>query len=1765
MKTPRLLLALMLCFSLCVSAEEEKKYDIKPRLPQEHGKLTPAPQSAKEGDSVTVTVEPDAGYGLSDEVFYAKKNADGGWSAPQKAFNRSSFPDDRANNKQTCRFAMPAGDVEVWAEFASLRTLIIHQTENGKLKPRYGVDKSTDKIDSNVVRNVPRMPVILEVSPKTGYQLLDVIIVNVDTSDCKKTASEITITMPNEDEIVHVTPVFGLDKYNVTTDYNKNEVTVKVSNLTPKYREEVTVEILTVKGYIPANVSITGCDSTWQVDKPERQSNGGWKVVYRFKVGLKDVNVSVRAEQVFSVKAQDQKKSNRVKTYIPEMIPGYPGVARNGQQVPVVFQMPEEYHVKFTTQGDPNSTMVYHNVLRNSFADEGMSGWWESDEYVNKGLPMKVFTDSADNKYWHTSVRNSMSQTVKINWSSIPETAKKDGKLSIAAIASINPCRARIAKVSILANGTFLKDGELIVADMQEKNTGWKTELTTGYINSQASELKFVVDAEGHNPDKSLAYEGPMFDDLCLLLPASTDTIRNENVLIFTVNGNDVTVNYSPSGTQHKVYVDKTDHVDMTLHNTVTGEEGDTVRALKDDLIVIKGKTDENYAVYSMVWTPVMPDETPMNSPQAMSKDNGIKKNSKEEEGSAAIVYKPVRLEPDSVNMDAREWYGHFVVEHDADATVTPDVGNLKIKVYNYYGGLIKVSNTKPKQGETVEITVIPNNGCTYKGITTTPADVVTIKEEEVDPVTRGGKYSFVMPTAYITMRSEFIVPITTVEQLDSISRQRGEFRLENDLDLGDKWTKDISVSGFFNGNKHRITYGGSKSLFTNVYKNGVVSQLYVKANVKGNGYFLGGIAQKNVGKIEDCEVSGTVKNLKKGGVAGGIAGQNGPKQGTISHCHVLCDGIDAAKAYGIAFQDRGATIRDNVFNGQLVYGDGDAYMITNDEDASTIENNYYIQNDVNTRARVSRGASVTNATSLLALADEWAKDYPVLAASIKSKYSNGFSIKHSLPTGVSLVNLSSQSAAAGTVVTGSVSVSGNLHLDGISVSAPDGSDNQSCKITDNMDYTYSFSFVMPAHDVKITATTKDGLCIYTPQQFADISEQRGTFYLVRDLELNSWEKNVVLNGTFDGGGHTIKYNAKNECPGLFYKIRRGAVLQGLRVVGEVETNIDCGGITYENQGIIRNCHFVGNIKKLSKSSKKKEKKNLTPDKVSAIACMVENEQSLIDHCSATATLTAPNSQDVVDKNPLCYDIDNYLTHKNITNSHWISPTQSDKYREMLGIAEAARKDYPIYAQGIMDRINPCVIVGTDTIRVENGKTLDELTIIDGKPFVCTGDVKVNRVIYKREATNNKEQWVLPFAFDRIAGNGTFEYQKMIEKDKKPDLGEISKLSLSQTATSVNYQANYPWMVNCDGSEYVLTNSRGPITITATNNKNIAWYASLMDKAYFYAAYDSIPGITTKEGLMYLWDVAKQAFVCSDSVAIEPFRYYVQFYSQNNGGFVKYGNTKWARDEAASSTNRASVAPRRMASAKAEGWQPIFLDPRQPQSVTAAMLDDYEVAYLTDIDAEEVRDENADAPLPAVSLVYQKADSYTELPKALPLLVRAKRSDAAPLVNQQMGGEIDALLLLSAIFGDDEDVPSELADFDMPHYWCASFGNRLDIWPLPSSELYADMVDTDCLMFDDNFLEQSFNYPVDTDTRATGPMSYCISVLNSDTFEPLPLLGDRVYVEFISSAGEATGIDTVKGEGFMVHDSKSYNLSGQRVGAGYKGIIIQNGRKVMKR
>ena len=104
------------------------------------------------------------------------------------------------------------------------------------------------------------------------------------------------------------------------------------------------------------------------------------------------------------------------------------------------------------------------------------------------------------------------------------------------------------------------------------------------------------------------------------------------------------------------------------------------------------------------------------------------------------------------------------------------------------------------------------------------------------------------------------------------------------------------------------------------------------------------------------------------------------------------------------------------------------------------------------------------------------------------------------------------------------------------------------------------------------------------------------------------------------------------------------------------------------------------------------------------------------------------------------------------------------------------------------------------------------------------------------------------------------------------------------------------------------------------------------------------------------------------------------------------------------------------------------------------------------------------------------------------------------------------------------------------------------------------------MMFDDNYFDQSFLYAGRTDSRATAPMSYCITLLNTDTYELLPLLGNRVNVEFIASSDPSgEGETSVALPSLGGTEGGSYNLNGQRVGASYKGIVIQNGRKYLKR
>ena len=152
----------------------------------------------------------------------------------------------------------------------------------------------------------------------------------------------------------------------------------------------------------------------------------------------------------------------------------------------------------------------------------------------------------------------------------------------------------------------------------------------------------------------------------------------------------------------------------------------------------------------------------------------------------------------------------------------------------------------------------------------------------------------------------------------------------------------------------------------------------------------------------------------------------------------------------------------------------------------------------------------------------------------------------------------------------------------------------------------------------------------------------------------------------------------------------------------------------------------------------------------------------------------------------------------------------------------------------------------------------------------------------------------------------------------------------------------------------------------------------------------------------------KRDFVLADGTkGVQPFRFYLQYVDKATGNVKKYEDTDWASQQTVSARSLAKDQASRRASLStltAEGWQPIILDPRESQKVTAEMLEDYDILCLWDL-----YDQKADNNQYAVSVIYTPVPAGIELPYAVPLLVRAKHGDAKPLVTEQMARDIDAL------------------------------------------------------------------------------------------------------------------------------------------------------------
>ena len=699
------------------------------------------------------------------------------------------------------------------------------------------------------------------------------------------------------------------------------------------------------------------------------------------------------------------------------------------------------------------------------------------------------------------------------------------------------------------------------------------------------------------------------------------------------------------------------------------------------------------------------------------------------------------------------------------------------------------------------------------------------------------------------------------------------------------------------------------------------------------------------------------------------------------------------------------------------------------------------------------------------------------------------------------------------------------------------------------------------------TVITAPQYYISSKEDFLAFANRQGDIWLTQDIDLGNWEgqKHFDLYGKLDGGGHTITYKGTGAFTGLFYAVRYGSSVKHLHVKANIVAMSTCGGIAYRNNGIISDCHFNGSIY---------GKKSITskPSEAILLAGIVPyfGENGSVDHCSFTGTIKSQSNIKVrvmfignnTSRTP------NYWT--------WINPDDQTLYAAQRDSALSVQAEYPVYAKGILDAVGPEIILGNKSISVPR-KHLSSLTIVDGERFGCPTEVTVDQITYKRPGTNGAyEPWVLPFDYtiDNSMLSGGIEFYRFEEDEQR-------NIQVRQINSGETYQAsaNEPLAIRTTDAEahdfhmkLVKDGRSQSFTIKMPIGGETVSLSSTTDIARVMVTYDTISADRTLKECMHVWNEEKADFTLArGEEKLMPFRYYLQYVDKATGNLLKYEQTGWARKQRNSGgTSRQALKSRAAQSAPfssliAKGWQPIILDLRITPEVTAKMLDDYEILYLSDI-----YEQNANDNRYAVSVIYEPAVEGMTLPYAIPLLVRAKHNNAEPLVTDEMATELVALMREALEEMDEEEREKATESlFDDCHYWCSTFAGRYDVWQMLLPESDNLLNEYGALVFSDHTDTYHF-YRIRAGNGFTmQPMSYCFTAYDNKTFENLPLSNDRIEIVAYgyTEQSELTGIENVDSE--SLQDSKAsgnaYNLNGQKVGNSYRGIVVRNGQKTVRR
>ena len=696
---------------------------------------------------------------------------------------------------------------------------------------------------------------------------------------------------------------------------------------------------------------------------------------------------------------------------------------------------------------------------------------------------------------------------------------------------------------------------------------------------------------------------------------------------------------------------------------------------------------------------------------------------------------------------------------------------------------------------------------------------------------------------------------------------------------------------------------------------------------------------------------------------------------------------------------------------------------------------------------------------------------------------------------------------------------------------------------------------------------------VHTVEEFKAIKLKEGDIYLMNDLDLGEWtsDRKFQLKGNFDGGGHTITYSGKDAFQGLFNTIQGGASVKHLRVKAKISAINNCAGIACRNNGIISDCTFTGNV--VLKYIKGYSSETIS---FAGIANYLGDKGS-VDHCSVTGYLTLQNN-----KRSEIPVINPYFSRKKTPN-YWTSVSYRDKalYAAQADTALSVQADYPVYAKGILDVTKPKIVHGDQTYLLTSRHLAGTLTITDGVPFSCSTQVTVDQVKYERKGTNGAyEPWILPFDYtitSDLLQEGVEFYR--FEKDS------VNNIQVKQITADAPYQveANEPLLFRCDGNserEYRLLRQENGnmqhVTIKMPLDGKAAKLESTKDICRVMVNYSgSIPADSTVKAMMYVWNDGEKDFKLSDGTqAITPFRYYLQYIDNATGNLEEYEQTDWWRKEQKyKGKKQKSVTGKEakraaLSEMTAQGWQPIFIATIEPLTVTAEMLEDYDILMLSDLYDQEAATVTGEQQFD-VALVYEPAEEGVEIESGLPLLVKARNADAAPLVTDEMVSELEGILAELSKSENEEDLYEIL---DALHYSYSTFKGEYHLWLMPLPESDSVLNECGAFAFADKGYDQYFWRVPNSDATSLTPMSYCFTAYDARTYENLPVSNDRIEIVVYASQDTETGIETVRDSKSEAQDARSkaqdseatYNLNGQRVGNYYRGIVVKNGKKIIK-